>query len=129
MEPLLDKLARHMHSGVKPVIIRVSSLLMVPVCIVGLFYQKSYIWVVCPQALIVMFIRQAQHAFDSLGAAGYPDLLTAVLYYPVVGWILSRANRKGTLQRVSLHIGFWHIAAILTAFAAGEIRNRIWGFR
>lgn len=102
---------------------------MIPVCILGLFYQQSFIWVVCPQALVVMFIRQAQHAYDSLGAADYPDLIVALLYYPVVGWILSRASRKGTLRRVAIHVGIWHLAAIALAFVAGEIRNRIWGFR
>ena len=102
---------------------------MIPICILGLLYQESFIWVVCPQSLIVMFVRQWQHAYDSLGAADYPDLIVALLYYPFIGWILSRASRKGTLGRVGVHVGIWHIAAIGLAVGAGEIRNRLWGFR
>ena len=102
---------------------------MIPVCILGLFYQKSFIWGVCPQALIVMFVRQWQHAYDSLGAADYPDLIVALLYYPIVGWILSRASQKGTLRQAAIHIGIWHIAAIVLAMGAGEIRNRLWGLK
>jgi hypothetical protein len=102
---------------------------MIPVCILGLFYQKSFIWTVCPQSLVVMFIRQARHAPDSLGAADYPDLTVGLLYYPLIGWILSRASQKGTLRRVSLHVCIWHIAAIGLAVGTGEIRNRIWGLR
>jgi hypothetical protein len=76
-----------------------------------------------------MFIRQAQHAYDSLGAADYPDLIVALIYYPLIGWVLSRASRKGTLRQVAVRIGIWHIAAIGLAVGAGEMRNRIWGFR
>lgn len=102
--------------------------LMIPVCLLGLFYQQSFIWVVCPQALVVMFIRQSQHAYDSLGAADYPDLAVGLLYYPLVAWILSRASRMGTLRRVAVRVGIWHIAAMGLAFGSAAIRNRIWGF-
>src|SRR6185295_17988102 len=96
--------------------------LMIPVCVLGLLYHQSFIWVLCPQALVVMFIRHWQHAFDSLGAASYPDLAVAFLYYPFVGWILSRAYRQGTLRRVAVHVGIWHVVAIGVAMGAGEIR-------
>ena len=102
---------------------------MIPVCLLGLFFQQSFIWVVCPQALIVMFIRQSQHAYDSLGAADFPDLAVGLLYYPLVGWILSRARRNGRLQRVAVHVGIWHIAAIGLALGLSEVRNRILGLR
>jgi len=88
---------------------------MIPVCFVGLFNGQSFVWVVCPQALIVMFIRQSQSAYDSLAAAGVPDLIVALLYYPVIGWILSRASQRGTLRRVAVHVVIWHIAAIVLA--------------
>src|SRR5580693_7061339 len=79
----------------------ITGFLMAPVCFMGLVFVQPLILIVCPQALVVvvMFLRQWQHAPDSLGAADYPDLAVAVLYYPVVGWILSRASRKGKLAR------------------------------
>jgi hypothetical protein len=101
-------------------------LLMVPVCMLGLLYQQSFIWGVCPQALLVMFLRQSLHAYDSIGAADYPDLAVAVLYYPVIAWILSRAFRRGHLGSASAYVGACHIAAIGLALAAGESRNHIW---
>src|SRR5258705_6109161 len=110
----------------KSKLLLVGGFLMIPVCLLGLLYQQSFVWVVCPQALVVMFFRQSQHAYDSLGAADYPDLVVALLYYPVVGWILSRASRAGRLRRIAVHVGIWHIAAIALAFGAAEIRNRIW---
>jgi hypothetical protein len=103
--------------------------LMAPVCFLGLFYSQSFVWLVCPQALVVMFLRQWQHAPDSLGAADYPDLAVAMLYYPVVGWILSRASRQGGLAGVAVRVGIWHVVAIGLAVGAGWIRNRLWGFR
>lgn len=102
--------------------------LMVPVCVLGLFWQQSFIWGICPQALVVMFIRQSQHAYDSLGAAGYPDLAVAVLYYPLVGWILSRAEARNRLWSVVIRVGVWHVLAIGLAIGTGAIRNQLWGF-
>jgi hypothetical protein len=99
---------------------------MIPVCPFGLLYQQSFIWVVCPQALVVMFVRQLLHAYDSLGAADFPDLAVGLLYYPLIGWILSRANRQDRLGRVAAHVAIWHVAAIVLAWGAGEFRNRIW---
>ncbi len=100
---------------------------MTPICLLGLFCQQSFVWVVCPQALLVTFAGQSQRGYDSLGAAGYPDLIVALLYYPVVGWILSRASREGRLRRVSVRAAIWHIAAIGLAPGCARIRNRIWG--
>ena len=36
--------------------------LMMPVCLFGLVYQQPFTWAICPQALVVMFVRQAQRA-------------------------------------------------------------------
>lgn len=116
------------HTAMKSKLLLFGGFLMIPVSVLGLLYHQSFIWAVCPQALVVMFIRQWQHAYDSLGAADYPDLAVAFLYYPIVGWILSRACRQGTLRRVAIHVGIWHIVAIGLALGAGEMRNRMWGF-
>jgi hypothetical protein len=104
----------------------IGGFLMIPACLLGLLYQWSFVWVVCPQALVVMFFRQSQHGYDSIGAADFPELAVALLYYPLIGWILSRSRRAGRLRRVAIHVGIWHIAAIALAFGAAEIRNRIW---
>jgi len=102
--------------------------LMVPVCVMGLFWQQPYIWEICPQALVVMFLRQSQRAYDSLGAAGYPDLAVAVLYYPVVGGILSRAAAREKLPSTAARVVVWHVVAIGLAFGTAAIRNQLWGF-
>lgn len=107
-------------------LILICGFFMVPVCLLGLFYQSSFLWVVCPQGLVVMFYRQSLHAYDSLGAASYPDLAVAALYYPVVGWILSRASRQERLGCVAARVVIWHIAALGFALGAAEIRNWIW---
>jgi hypothetical protein len=104
----------------------VGGFLMAPVCAFGLLYQDSFVWLVCPQALVVMFLRQSQHAYDSLGAADYPDLAVALLYYPFIGWLLCRASQTGRLPRVAIKIVLWHIVAIALAVGAGEARNRLW---
>ena len=113
----------------KPKLIRIGGILMVPVCFLGLIFQQPFVWFVCPPSLVVMFLRQSQHGYDSLGAAGYPDLAVALIYYPIIGWVLSRASRDGRLRRVAIHIIIWHIAFIGLAVWSGEVRNRIWGFR
>ena len=101
--------------------------LMAPICVVGLFWQWRSIWVLCPQALIVMFARQWHHAYDSLSAADYPDLVVGSLYYPIVGWLLSRAVQHGKLARIGVSVGLWHVVAIGVAWAACGLRNRLWG--
>jgi hypothetical protein len=106
----------------------IGGFLIVPVCVLGVAYQHSLAWVAFPQALVVMFLRQSQHGYDSLGAPGYPDLAIALLYYPLLGWIISRAGRKGTLQWVALRAAIWHIVAIGLAVFTAQARNRIWGF-
>jgi len=105
-----------------------AGLLMAPVCVLGLLYHKPYIWGVCPQTLVVMFIRQSLHAYDSLGASDYPDLAVAALYYPIIAWVLSRAWRHGSLGRISLGVAAWHVAAVGLALGSVEMRNRMWGF-
>ena len=105
----------------------IAGFLMAPVCVIGLFWQWESIWILCPQALIVMFVRQWQHAYDSLGAADYPDLLVGAFYYPLLGWLLSRAVKRGRLAAVGTSMGLWHLVAIGVAWAAGEVRNRLWG--
>jgi hypothetical protein len=111
----------------KAKLLLVGGFLMAPICVVGLFWQWTSIWVLCPQALIVMFARQWQHAYDSLGAADYPDLAVGALYYPLVGWLLSRAVKRGRFARVGASVALWHVLAIGVAWAAGETRNRLWG--
>lgn len=106
----------------------VAGFLMAPVCLFGLLYHQAFIWVVCPQALVVMFLRQSQHAYDSLGAADYPDLAVGFLYYPLMGWILARARRNGCFRRVVVRVALWHCAAIGLAVIAAGMRNQIWGF-
>ena len=99
---------------------------MIPVCVMGLLWQQSFIWVICPQALVVMFVRQSQHAYDSLGAADYPDLAVGAFYYPLVGWILSRSALRNRLRPVAVHAAIWHVVAIGLAIGTAEIRNRLW---
>jgi len=82
----------------KSKLILVCGFLMVPICLFGLFYQQSFIWGVCPQSLFVTFLRQSLHAYDSIGAADYPDAAVAAAYYPVIAWILSRAFQRGQLR-------------------------------
>lgn len=84
----------------------------------GRFSSRSY----------SVFLRQSQRGYDSLSAADYPDLAAAVIYYPVIGWILSRASRKGTLRRTAIRIAIWHIVAIGLAVFTATVRNRLWGF-
>ena len=124
----VEKLPHYISAKMKPEFIRIDGLMMVPVCILGLLCRQSFIWLVCPQVLVVMFIRQAQHGHDSLGAAGYPDLAVALLYYPLIGWILSRAGKAGKLRPVAIRVMVWHVAFMGLAVLAGEMRNRIWGF-
>jgi hypothetical protein len=107
--------------------VRIGGLLMGPVCIMGLSSHLPFMWIVCPQALAVMFLRQWQHGYDSLGSAGIPDLVVASLYYPLIAWILSRASQEGRLRSVAIHVAIWHIAVIGFAVFAGAMRNRIWG--
>ncbi len=101
-------------------------ILLAPICVLALGWHWSGAWVLCPQALIVMFARQCQSAYDSLGAAGYPDLAVAALYYPILGWFLRRAAKAGRFRSVSVWAGLLHMAAIALAWAAAETRNKIW---
>ena len=104
------------------------AVLMAPVCVLGLLYNQAYVWGVCPQAFVVMFFRQSLHSYDSLGAADYPDLAVSALYYPIIGWVLSRACRRGSLGRVSLVVAACHVAAVGLALGSLEMRNQMWGF-
>ena len=62
----------------KSKLILVGALLMVPVGFFGLVYHQWFAWGISPQALVVMFVRQSQHGYDSLGAAGIEDLTVAL---------------------------------------------------
>ena len=104
----------------------IGGFLMAPVCFFGLFYQWSAIWAICPQALVVMFLRQSLHSYDSLAAADIPDIAAGMLYYVLVGWLLARASKAGTLRKVAVRLIIWHIAAIGLAVLTGIIRNRLW---
>src|SRR4051812_13064216 len=75
-----------------------AGLLLAPLPVLLLFFQFWIAWIVCPYALMVMFIRQSLQAYDSLGAADVPDLLVALLQFPLLGFLLARAARKGSLK-------------------------------
>lgn len=107
----------------KSKLILIAGFLMVPMCLLGLLWQESFIWAICPQALVVMFIRQSLHGYDSLGAADYPDFAVALLYYPLIGWILSRAFRQGRFERMVAHVAIWHAVAIILAVSIVGIRR------
>jgi len=100
---------------------------MAPACFVVLVFGGEVELLLCPQALVVMFLRQSQGGYDSLGAAGSPDLAVALIYGPLVGWILSHADREGRLRRVAFRAAFLHIAAVGLALLAWEFRNYVWG--
>jgi hypothetical protein len=53
-------------------------LLMVPICALGLLWHQAFIWILCPESLVVLFLRQALSPPDSLGAVGYPDLAVTI---------------------------------------------------
>ena len=114
--------------GSKSTLLRIAGWLMVLPSFLALVQANSLAWLLCPQALTVMFLRQSQHAYDSLGAPDYPDLAVGLLYYPFIGWILSRALRAGKLRPVTFRVGLWHIVAIGSAAGTCEMRNRLWGF-
>ena len=107
-------------------LITVGGYVMIPVCVLGLLFQQAFAWLICPQALVVMFLRQSLHAYDSLGAADWPDLVVACIYYPFIGWLLSHAVRAGRLRHVAIRVAVWHIVAIGLAVTTAELRNRIW---
>lgn len=111
----------------KSKLLLIGGFLMVLVCVLGLLWQQSFVWAVCPQALVVMFLRQPLHAYDSLGAADYPDIAVAVLYCPLSGWILSLAAARNKLRQVVVRVGIWRGAFIGVAVSAFAIRNRLWG--
>ncbi len=103
-------------------------LLLVPICALGLLWHQSFIWILCPQSLVVMFLRQAGSPYDSLGAADYPDIAVGVLYFPVVGVLLSRALKKGNFRSTGLRIAGWHVVALVLAVTIAMIRNHLWTF-
>jgi hypothetical protein len=97
--------------------------------VAALFYQQSFCWVLCPQALTVMFLRQLQHGFDSLGGADFPDLFAALLYPLIIGWLLSRASRARTMSSTAFRLGILHLLLITLAIWAASFRNHIWAIR
>jgi hypothetical protein len=103
-------------------VLLIAGFVMAPICVLGLLWRQAFVWIVCPQALVVLFLRQTQSPFDSLGAADYPDLAVGMFYYPVLGWILSRALKRGALPRTAAHAAVWHAIALGAAVA-------LWPFR
>jgi len=83
-------------------------------------------WVLCPDALCVTFIRQAQRGYDSLGAAGIPDLLAAIVRFPVMTWLLVKVLQKNTLRQTALRIFIWHLLAIVVAVLLVKFGNYAW---
>jgi len=101
-------------------------LVMMAVCVFGLVYQSQIMWVLCPQSLVVMFVRQAMGPIDSLGAAHIPDLAVAAFYYPIVGKLLFRGLEQGAATRVIRQISLSHLVAIVLAIVCAKLRNSIW---
>ena len=101
--------------------------LLAPLCVYGLGWHWQMMWVLCPQALFTMFLRQALHAYDSLGAPGCPDLLVAACYYPAMGWLLGRAFNRGHVCKTALACALGHAVALGLAWGALELRDRMWG--
>ena len=104
----------------------IALLILVPTCVFGLCYHLPFMWLLCPQSMVVMFIRQSNRAFDSLGAADLPDLAVAAFYYPVVSWLLIRAARQGMISRVVRRLAFWHLVAMIAAPSLWLVRNALW---
>jgi len=107
----------------------VGSIFLTATSLAGLLFQKSFCWLLCPQALLVMFIRQSQHAYDSLGAVSLPDLITALLYYPYVSWIVWRRSRAGKTRRTVFAVLLFHLVTIAAAYGAANFRNYVWASR
>lgn len=105
------------------------SVLLAGIALAGLFYRMAYVWIFCPQALAVMFYRQSLRPYDSLGAADYPDLAVALLYFPLVGWFLDRAHRAGRLPQSVLRTVIGHLVAVALAILALNFRNQIWAYQ
>ena len=106
-----------------------AALLLASVCVYGLAHQLSVMWLLCPQALAVMFYRQSLRPYDSLGAADTPDFIVAALYFPLVGWQLNRAYRKGELRGTALWICIGHLAAVALAIVTAKFRNEVWAYQ
>lgn len=105
----------------------IGGIIMAPIATCGIVWCKFYVWGVCPQALVVMFIRQTIDGPDSLGLPDLPELAMAILYYPIIGWRLARGAEQGQLLRVSVVITFWHVIALALAWGACALRNSQWG--
>jgi hypothetical protein len=111
----------------RPRLLLIAGTLLGPFCVAGLLFRWPLIWVLCPQAILVMFVRQWQNAYDSLGAADWPDLAVAASYGPMVGYVLHQADKRGKLARVSKPAAVWHLVAIFLAYVSAELRNKMWG--
>jgi hypothetical protein len=96
--------------------------------VAALLFHHSVCWAVCPQALIVMFVRQSLRAYDSLGAADWPDLIAAVSYPVIVTRLLKRAQQRGVLRRGMIYLVMTHLIAIAAAFWLMLVRDHFWGF-
>ena len=114
------------HHANSAVLWHIGGILSAAASVAGLCYHLKYIWVLCPQSLVVMFYRQSLRPYDSLGAADLPDLAVAAIYFPIVAWLLSRACNSGRFWHVARWIGIWHLVAIALAVGAAKYRNLAW---
>jgi hypothetical protein len=119
--------AFHTGSRIRQEILwQLGGVLLAGATVIGLLFQFDFVWALCPQALIVMFCRQAMAPYDSLGAADYPDLAMPILYFPLVAWLLSRAHRSGNFSKTTAKIGLWHLMAVVASIGAAMFRNHVW---
>jgi hypothetical protein len=91
-----------------------------------LLWQSAFSWVVCPFALCVMFARQARNAYDSLGAAGIPELMVGFAQFPVISWLLAKSFERSAGKQMVLRIVICHFVAIGAAILLAKFRNHLW---
>jgi hypothetical protein len=93
-----------------------------------LLWNSAAAWLVCPYALCSMFLRQAQHPYDSLAVADIFDLLVAAAQFPLMGWLLASALKKTGARKLVVRMLIWHCLAMGAAVLLAEFRNHVWGF-
>ncbi|MEO7299062.1 MAG: hypothetical protein ABI042_10870 [Verrucomicrobiota bacterium] len=110
----------------KPWQIITAGWLLAPLPPILLIWHTSAAWIISPYALCVMFVRQAQHAPDSLGAAGIPDLLVAFLQFPMIGRLLAKSLQESSIKQMWTRIIVCHLAVIGSAVLLAKFRNHVW---
>jgi hypothetical protein len=103
-----------------------SAWILTATCVWGLLAQWPAMWVLSPQALVLMFVCQWETAPDSLGAVCIQELAVGAAYYPVVAWMLTRAIPEGRARKVTTSLTVWHLVAIALAVMSAMVRNRLW---